>query len=149
MKVPPKALSAVGKSCRQREPEHWEQALSTACAGLPSETRCQGREKAAFGAQGPSSEGIPSHSWFCRLPVSVRLCKAAFPAAKHRSLLLLQAPKLTASLSELPKSWLPPGDGAHIPQNRGQALHSAVHFGAIPRRNPATLNQNQQSKTHS
>lgn len=79
---------------------------------------------------------------FCHLPVSVPLCKEAFPVAKHPSLLLPQAPTpLTASLTERPTNRLPPEDGAHIPRNRRQALHSTVHFGAAPRTNPAILYQ--------
>lgn len=120
-----------------------------ATQGCAQHRAARGGGKAAFGAQGPSSESIQSHRYFCHPPVSVPLCKAAFPAAKHPFLPLLQAPTLTASLSELPKNRLPPEDGAHIPLNRGQALHSTVHFGATPRRNPATLYQNHQRKTHS
>lgn len=144
----PKALAAVGTSCRQREPEHWGTG-ATRVQGCAQHRATRGGGKAAFGAQGPSSESIQGHRYFCHLPVSVPLCKAAFPAAKHSFLLLLQAPTLRASLSELPKNRLPPEDGAYIPLNRGQALHSTVHFGATPRRNPATLYQNHQSKTHS
>lgn len=134
------------QSCRQREPEH---RGTGAVRRLRSAKRWQGQGENSLCAPGLSSEHISDTAIFAVFLKALLSAKQPF-LQPSIPLLLPQAPALTASISEPPINRLPPEDGAHIPQkNRGQALHGTVHFGATPGRNPATLYQNHQSKSHS